>query len=35
MSDKTGTLIAKVSSELAFFTPEFIEIPEEKLRKIH
>ena len=32
MSDKAGTLIAKTSSYLSFFTPELLEIPEEKLR---
>lgn len=32
MSDKAGTLIAKVSSYLSFFTPELLEISEETLR---
>ncbi len=32
MSDKAGTLIAKTSSYMSFFTPELLEIPEEKLR---
>jgi oligoendopeptidase F len=32
MSDKAGTLIAKASSYLSFFTPELLEIPEETLR---
>jgi len=31
MSDKAGTLIAKTSSYLSFFTPELLEIPEDKL----
>lgn len=32
MSDKSGSLIAKTSSYLSFFTPELLEIPEEKLK---
>jgi oligoendopeptidase F len=32
MSDKAGSLIAKASSYLSFFTPELLEIPEEKLK---
>ena len=32
MSDKAGSLIAKVSSYLSFFTPELLEIPEATLR---
>jgi len=32
MSDKAGSLIAKVSSYMSFFTPELLEIPEDKLR---
>ncbi len=32
MSDKSGTLIAKTSSYLSFFTPELLEIPEDKLK---
>ena len=32
MSDKASSLIAKTSSYLSFFTPELLEIPEEKLR---
>ena len=31
MSDRSGTLIAKASSLMSFFTPELLEIPEEKL----
>lgn len=31
MSDKAGSLIAKTSSYMSFFTPELLEIPEEKL----
>lgn len=31
MSDKAGSLIAKASSYMSFFTPELLEIPEEKL----
>ncbi len=32
MSDKASSLIAKTSSYLSFFTPELLEIPEEKLK---
>lgn len=32
MTDKAGSLISKTSSYLSFFTPELLEIPEEKLR---
>jgi oligoendopeptidase F len=32
MNDKAGSLIAKVASYLSFFTPELLEIPEEKVR---
>ena len=32
MSDKAGTLMAKAASYMSFFTPELLEIPEEKLR---
>lgn len=32
MSDRSGSLIAKTSSYMSFFTPELLEIPEEKLR---
>lgn len=32
MNDKAGSLIAKTSSYLSFFTPELLEIPEEKIR---
>ncbi|MEL7655766.1 MAG: oligoendopeptidase F [Bacillota bacterium] len=32
MSDKASSLIAKTSSYMSFFTPELLEIPEEKLR---
>ena len=32
MSDKAQSLIAKVSSYLSFFTPELLEIPEDKLK---
>lgn len=31
MSDKAGSLIAKTASYLSFFTPELLEIPDEKL----
>ncbi len=32
LCDKMHTLIAKVSAHLSFFTPELLEVPEEKLR---
>lgn len=32
MSDRANTLIARISAELSFFTPEFLEIPEDTIR---